>query len=87
MRGGGLRQINNCRPVPVIFKKSQHLGLESISYFKQGYAFKGGKSVRRNIHVQLIGIMKLTLRKTVSISLPYISKRERPQIMIEALVF
>jgi hypothetical protein len=37
-RGGGLRQLNTCRQVPlqVYFKKSQHLGLESISYFVHG---------------------------------------------------
>jgi hypothetical protein len=33
-RGGAFRQINTCRQIPlqVNFKKSRHLGLESISY-------------------------------------------------------
>ncbi len=38
-RGGGLRQINTCRQVPLQFKKSRHLGLESISYLVRDAAY------------------------------------------------
>jgi hypothetical protein len=48
MRGGGLRQINSCRQVP-IFKESRHLGLESICFLVHGVNQRQYRKIENNL--------------------------------------